>query len=213
MTGHTHGDSTTSRRLIDESSRVLADAFAHDPWANHVLADRAEREPTALATILRTPVRLASERGGLVTQIDESSPSRSIVAVSTWVPMSGRRLTAAMALRTGAIALPMLIGPRAFLRLTSDEHELHARLDRRANASMAYLWVLGVRRSHHGRGLGRAVVDTTCAQALSRGFTSLLLNTDNAANVAVYERLGFALVESGARASGLTTHVMLRQLP
>ncbi|MGL5909527.1 MAG: GNAT family N-acetyltransferase, partial [Phycicoccus sp.] len=111
-----------------------------------------------------------------------------------------------------ALLVPVVAGIRTMARLTRDEAELADVVAGHGRPGDAYAWVLGVRRDLHGRGLGRSVVDLACGQARRRGFRRMTLNTDNPANVAMYERLGFELCGTARRTSGLLAHVMARPL-
>lgn len=202
------GVSTDIRR---GAGRVLADAFAEDPWATYVLGASGTRRPRALARLMSVPVDVSADRGGLVL---ETSPDagRRPVAVSTWVPADRRGVGLVAAARAGALALPLEVGPATMVRLVRDEADLDRVLEPHLEDGDAYLWVLGVAREHHGQGLGRLVVDRTCAEATARGFRRVVLNTDNPTNVAIYRRLGFEPLTRVTRPSGLTSHVLARRV-
>ncbi|MGL5810177.1 MAG: GNAT family N-acetyltransferase [Nocardioides sp.] len=189
--------------------RVLADAFASDPWAHHVLGAPGSQRPRALAAVMRMPVFLAQRRGGLLIRNDDSG---RVGAVSTWVPARDRAIRTADVVRARALGVPFTAGVSTMGRLTRDQRDIDAVLEEHLRSSDAYLWVLGARRDLHGRGLGRAVVEATCNDARRRGFDRVVLNTDNPANVAMYERLGFQLLGTAPRPSALTVHVLAREV-
>lgn len=203
---------------LDEASRLLADAFRLDPWARHVLGAPGGSRQAALRAIMRVPVRLAAERGGVV--VDRGADG-SLAAVSTWLPLDQREVTIGVVRRAGALLLPLRAGPVTMRRLTRDEAELDAVLARLLHRPQhpepdgggdAYLWVLGAAASARGQGHGRTVVEQTCGEASRSGFGRLVLNTDNPDNVALYRRLGFTLVGTALRRSALTAHVLQRAL-
>lgn len=197
---------TTDQRA---ATRVLADAFAGDPWARYVLGAPGSRRAGALAAVMRAPVDVSRRRGGLVLEYDEHG---SVGAVSTWVPADQRHVGVVDAVRANALSVPITVGAPTMFRLGKDERDLDAVLAEHLRPGDAYLWVLGARRDLHGRGLGRAVVDETCRQAAARGFRRVVLNTDNPANVQMYARLGFELHDTARRSSGLTAHVLIRSV-
>ncbi len=191
------------------AAEVLADAFAADPWARHVLGAPGSRRPRALAAVMRVPIDVSRRRGGLIVRTDDHD---RVGAVSTWVPSDRRHVATADVLRARAMTVPLAVGIPTLLRLGKDERDLDVVLAGHLQPGDAYLWVLGVRRDLHGRGLGRAVVDETCRRAAERGFRRMVLNTDNTANVPMYERLGFRLHGTSTRPAGLVAHVLIRPL-
>ncbi len=200
-----------TEKVRREACSTLANAFAADPWARHVLGISGSCRPRALARLMSVPVAVAVRRGGLVLETTPDAGGRP-VAVSTWVPADRRGVGFLTAVLTGALTLPLEIGPATMIRLARDETALDRALAFHLRPDDAYLWALGVERHRHGRGLGRIVVDRTCLQAAGRGFRRVVLNTDNPSNVAVYQRLGFDLLGEHLRPSGLTSHVLGRAL-
>lgn len=72
----------------------------------------------------------------------------------------------------------------------------------------AYLWVLGVTRDRHGRGVGRALVEAVRADAAAAGHRRLVLVTHDPGNVARYEAMGFVPLGRSVRASGISLHAL-----
>jgi GNAT superfamily N-acetyltransferase len=58
----------------------------------------------------------------------------------------------------------------------------------------AYLWLLGVAPEARGTGLARSLVAAVKSQGAASGFSSLLLKTEQPANVPIYEHLGLTRV-------------------
>jgi GNAT superfamily N-acetyltransferase len=191
--------------LVDDAAEVLADAFADDPWARYVTG-RPHRRSVAL--LMRVPVVAAACRGALLTA---HHPDGAVLGAATWVPADQRGGGLLDALRARAAHLPLLLGPAAMCRLVQEETDTDRWVDGLTRAADAYLWVLGVRRGHHGAGWGRALVEATAAAA-SAGHERLLLVTHNPGNVARYERMGFHLLAASTRPSGLRVHAMARSL-
>lgn len=74
--------------------------------------------------------------------------------------------------------------------------------------TVAWLGWFGVAPEARGRGLGRAILESTIAIAVARGFTALRLYTTDSPNEAVaqklYEKLGFKVTRT-ERGEGFTT--------
>ncbi len=189
----------------DEVAAVLADAFTDDPWAVHVTGHRRR----GLRHVLRVPVVVSAAHGGVVRCRDAGG---ALLGAAVWTPGHRPGTGPADAWRSGALALPLHLGPRGSVRALREEAAQHAVLDPLLSPADAHLWVLGVRRDRHGRGLGRALVAGVTADAAARGYGRLVLNTDNPANVAVYEAMGLRLLTTSRRPSGLTSHVLARAL-
>jgi ribosomal protein S18 acetylase RimI-like enzyme len=206
---HGRTAAVTTAATARAACRVLADAFAADPWANYVLGAPGSDRPKALSAVMRAPVEMSRRYGGLVVEHDSLG---RVAAAASWVPADHMHVGAFDAFRTGAIFVPFAVGPRTMRRLVGDDAELATVVARHRQPADAYLWVLGVRRELHGQGLGRAVVDQTCEHARSTGHRRVILNTDNPSNVATYQRLGFELCGTQQRPSGLVAHVMVRPL-
>lgn len=64
--------------------------------------------------------------------------------------------------------------------------------------SALHIWELAVCRSHQGRGIGRALLETAVREAGRRGLAALTLTTFNnvAWNAPFYERLGFRIMQA-----------------
>ncbi len=74
-----------------------------------------------------------------------------------------------------------------------------------------YLTMLGVDPRAQGQGVGKRLIDDTIARAQAEGSDVVALDTENPANVALYEHLGF--VETSRvhlEADGLTIHCLRR---
>lgn len=189
--------------LRDAAADALADAFAADPWARYVTGRAFHPHDAAL---MRVPACAGARRGGLVT----AAGGRGVVGASTWVPAGRREAGMSDVVRARALGLPFVLGPAAMSRLVREATDTGGWADGVLRPDDAYLWVLGVRREAHGRGIGRMLVEATAADAASAGHTRLSLVTYNADNVSRYEAMGFSLLEVSRRGTGLTAHALAR---
>ena len=179
---------------------TLAAAFADDPLMVHVQPD-AHRRRTAVAALCRAAIVHSARHGGVVSH-------EHAAAVAIWVPVDRMRIEARDALAGGIATLPLRIGLGAFRRLVRHERWTEERIDELAEPGDGYLWMLGVRPSHQGRGLSRRPVETVTA-ALGANRTCWL-KTEQPDNVSLYEHLGFTLVESNVPPDAPTTWLFRR---
>lgn len=194
--------------LLTAAASALADAFAEDRWVGH---RDGPRPSGGVPLLMRVAADVGARRGGLVVAREGGSPSR-VLGASVWVPAHRRGGGPVDAVRAGSAVLPLVLGPRGLSRVLRDEADTDRAVAPHVRPGDAYLWVLGVRREGHGRGLGRALVESTAVDAAERGHGRLLLVTHDPRNVAKYLALGFTLLESTRRSSGITLHVLARPL-
>jgi ribosomal protein S18 acetylase RimI-like enzyme len=190
----------------DAAAAALADAFAEDSW---VRSATGGQEP-GLRAMMRVAVDAAARRGGLLVAHGEHGEARG---ASTWVPAGRRGGGVLDATHAGVLLrLPFELRSAGMIRLLRDQAQTGRVVDRHLRRSDAYLWVLGVRRAEHGRGIGRALVEATVADAIAAGRTRLVLATHDGANVAVYRALGFELLDDSVRSRGHVVHVLARSI-
>ena len=72
-----------------------------------------------------------------------------------------------------------------------------------------YVAVLGVRRDHQGKGVGRRLLGALCARADAEG-RALYLETQTSRNVAWYEGYGFSVLKSLGSADSMQVWEMAR---
>jgi ribosomal protein S18 acetylase RimI-like enzyme len=183
---------------LRDAAAVLAAAFADGVLFGHVEPDR-ERRLAGLRWLFEGTL-LHCSRHGSVEVVGEpdtvgAAPDAEVRAVAGWVPGERLSLTAADLVRTGLVATPARLGPRATRRLERHERPSEARLRDALTATTAYLWVVGADPDVQGRGLGRAALEAALTAMARTGHDRGLLRTDDEANVAWYERQGFELIE------------------
>lgn len=154
-------------------------------------------------------LRHSARHGGIL-----GDPAQGVLS---WVPLSRARPGGGDIVRSGMWSLPATWSWRALRRLSAHEHETLELLSNRVGADAGYIWVVGVDPAQAGRGLGAALVRKAVA-ALRLRFARIALKTEQARNVAFYERLGFRVIEETvARATGarvwLFEHAALPGVP
>ncbi len=190
------------------AASALADAFAEDGWVGH---SDGPRRSGGVPLLMRVAADVGARRGGLLVAQEGASPSE-VLGASVWVPADRRGGAPLDAVRAGAAALPLVLGPRGLARVLRDEADTDRAVEPHVRPGDAYLWVLGVRRDRHGRGLGRTLVEGTAVDAAQHGHGRLVLVTHDPRNVAKYLALDFALLDTSRRTSGITLHVLARPL-
>ena len=172
---------------MGEAAQVLARAFGDDPLFTWALPD-ARRRARALPYVFAGTLRHSRRHGGVVTAADGA-------AVVGWMRGDHVRMTAYDVVVSGLGLTPLRLGLAATRRLQVHEAACERALDDVAPSGWAYLCVVGVEPAEQGRGLGAEVIRSTLA-AMAPDHTACLLKTENPANVAVYEHLGFRVVRT-----------------
>ena len=163
---------------LDRCSQTLGLAFENYALMHHFIdpENRARRISEYQDTFLRK----VGMRAGHVWSADGG------VAVAVWTAPD----LADPATVFGPLAekFTHLAGSRASIMQASEA--VMARF--RPQEPCWFLGTVGVHPDHRGRGLGRAVIEAGLARAAKEGFPAFLETSDET-NVAIYERLGFAV--------------------
>ncbi len=173
------------------TAELLARAFADDPMMRYVIGREPDRHGR-LTAIFRTAVRAGVLHGG-VAQVHDGS---ELIATAVWLPTERIPASFVTMLRSGMLWVPFSAGISCMARMQRHEGPLERRLHRRFQEATGYLWCVGVEPSATGRGAGRKVIELACDQMTSRGLDRCILKTENEANVALYEHLGFRTFET-----------------
>jgi GNAT superfamily N-acetyltransferase len=190
----------------DEGAAVaaLASAFIDYPLLVALCPDAADR-PRVTEAFCRYLVRLSLGRGGVYATRD-----RAAVAC-TW-PVGAEWPSLWAGVRAGGLGLFWRMGwwrSRFLLRL---ERELDAARRQHVPGPHWYVTLLGVRPEARGKGLSRAVLRPVF-EAADRAGVPVYLETVPEANVAIYERLGFALRGHRVLRVGLHNWELVREPP
>jgi ribosomal protein S18 acetylase RimI-like enzyme len=177
----------------------LAAAFADYPLVRAIAPANARRASAAFCGML---VRYTVASGAAYTTSDRQ-------AVACWLPPDRGTVSPLGLVRSGVLPLAWELGLRGALLLERLGRDFERQRRRHVPGPHWYLILLGVAPIARGRGLARAVLQPVFATADAAGL-SCYLETEDAANVAVYTRLGFAVVGSRRVAGGLWNWEMTR---
>lgn len=187
---------------LDEASSLLAHAFMDYPAMRYIFADQGEYYERAVRALFRFNCERRAATGGSHLGVYEDN---ALVGVAGIAPTGETPLPAALQSRWSWFVA--LIGPQAADRLARFSH-----LTEQHRLPMLYLSlaVLGVLPEAQGRGYGRMLLDATHALAEAHPFTDgVYLDTESAANVALYEHVGYRVV-SREQLEDLTIWCMFR---
>ena len=175
---------TRVRKLRDDearaASRLLAAAFAHDPFIGHFFRGRRRRR-LALPSFFRAALHELL-RGGAVYALDVDGV---LTGVAAWAPPGGQP-PAPLAARLAALEVSALF-PRAAQRLRS---RFAALGDRHPPAPHWYLAFVGIAPRAQRRGLGRTLLAPVLEQA-DAARVVCYLKTPFPETRPFYRRLGF----------------------
>jgi ribosomal protein S18 acetylase RimI-like enzyme len=193
-------------QAIDElaARELLASAFAHDPLFVAV-AGPADAPASAAGRQAFAGFVLAMNRvvGGRPRGCFRAG---ALVGVALLEPPAPSRLAASVAaLRFIPVALR--VGPRASALL--NRYWLRTR-EAAPRERHHYLALLGVDPRVQGQGIGKQLVLDAVARARAAGSELVALDTENQANVALYEHLGFVETQRLELDGGPAIHCMRR---
>lgn len=174
--------------LLDVANDTLVAAFMDDSMVGWVFPDATSR-PRGLRRLQRVPLEYGL-RYGYVRQSDEGR------CVAIWVPpeapMSPWRMV-----RSGMLAAPFRTGLGPLGRFASAGGTMDKIHKRYMSGPHWELLIVAVRPELQGRGRGSALVRDGLARADEAGLPCYL-NTNTPANLPLYERFGFTVLEEAA---------------
>jgi GNAT superfamily N-acetyltransferase len=174
----------------------------------YVLPDDAIRQ-WQLKRIFRGPINACELLGGVAEQYIDTD----LVAAALWLPVRRVPLPITIALRSGIVLAPLLIGPGATFRMLRHETRCERLIGEIAGDKCGYIWIVGVAPERFRNGLGRSIMNQALADMASRNLTLCLLKTENEDNLGFYEALGFRTVaELRNSQADLTSWVLGRSL-
>jgi ribosomal protein S18 acetylase RimI-like enzyme len=185
---------------------VLVASHTNYPAFRHIFPD-PRRRVRALRPFFAATLRDAIPFGSVYAGVDAAAPA----AIAVWLPPGAFPWTGARQARAApGLVQTMIAAPRsfpAFMGLGSNAARAHP------TEPHWYLVVLGVRPGHQGRGHGSRLLAAGLRHADSNG-TACYLETSDPANVAFYQRFGFAVVDHALPlVPGGPTHVAMRRPP
>ena len=193
-----------SRRQIPEAAKVLARAFADDPFQRYVFPDSRESErlsPVHFSAIIRY--------GDLAGEV--WTTEGVIAGVTVFLPPSHREMDERKMREAGLLDLPSNIGPLPAERFTKIMDQLEPYHRRDAPVPHWYTMVIGVEPSMQGKGVASSLLNTMFERA-DRERVPCYLETSQPKNVQFYQRHQFeVLVNEVDPRSGLRFWTFRRQ--
>ncbi len=175
------------------AAALLARAFQDDPFYRAILPDEDKRRKTSFW--LHDKVLRYCFRYGTTHTLP------SLEGVACWLHPGQTELTIGRIMRSGLLAMPLRMGPAAFVRFSTYTSYSSKLRRQKSPDTYWYLWVLGVDLPYQGRGVGGRLIRPVLEQA-DASRTACHLETENETNLAFYEKRGFRVVAEG-RVPGL----------
>ena len=194
------------QQLRADAATVLAEALMVEPGFAYIFLDTDDRRE-ALSAIARAIIGTATRANTCWAAIENGA----VVGVAVWAAPGAYPPSRLEQIRQ----LPSIV---RLLRLGISTARRVQELDTRAHAYFPqepvwYLPALGVAPSMQGRGIGTGLIRYSLAQI---GDHACYLETGTEANVRLYQRFGFAVVNPAAQLTpegGPTHWTMLRPAP
>jgi ribosomal protein S18 acetylase RimI-like enzyme len=196
-----------NKKEIETTGRIIAEAFLHYPLMKYAFEGMSEeRRAKHLLTLYTKCVKASAMYGGVITRPDD-------LGAVIWLPGENFTLTLAKEIRSGMATIPLLLGPKATLRLMNHDSESEGWIKKNAAPGMAYIWCIGVVPAAQGRGYSRTLIDQCIDQMRQLGHTECWLKTEDPKNVTIYQKLGFTLMnEMMVKSSGIPSWAMRKMI-
>jgi ribosomal protein S18 acetylase RimI-like enzyme len=191
------------RSMLDTGNDTLVSAFLHDSLVEWVFPDPATRE-RHLRVLNRIPLEFGLRYG----YVGQSGNGR---CVAVWVP-PGQSMSPWRMVRSGMLGVPLRTGIAPLARFGGAGGVMDKIHHRYMDGPHWELLIAGVDPGLQGQGRGVALVRDGLARADAAGLPCYL-NTNTAANVPFYERLGFTVLEEATLGEGGPQAWALRRDP
>lgn len=190
------------RTALDRAVMTVARAFLPDPMITWVFPEAAGR----LAGT-RALMRVLAEYGLRYGRVTASHDAK---AVCVWIP-PGPGITIPGLIRSGMLGLPLRTGLGPFGRFMAANEAMDKIHKARVPGPHWYLFGVAVDPELHNQGIGSAIIREGLALA-DRESRLCYLETSEPRNLALYQRLGFAVLEKATLGKGgPPAWAMLRQ--
>jgi len=190
-----------SPSMVDTGTSTIARAFMSDPLFAWAFPDAATREQK-LAVLHRVLVEYGLRYGHRITQSDDGR------CVAIWEP-PGQSMGLVGLARSGLLTAPLKLGPGPVARLARAAAAIEpVRQQSMAGQPHWYLSIAAIDPDLQGKGRGGALLREGLARIDADGLPCFL-DTNNEANLPLYERFGFTTVaqvqvgEDGPQAWGM----------
>lgn len=170
---------------VSKAGFILADAFEIDPIWKIVLGSCSKAQRNSW---FEAPVRYCMKYGTAMAS------SSSIEGFIGWLPGGFAEMTFDRMLKSGATKSGKKAGFKAMLRMMPlkifDEHrKIHM-----GNKPYIYVMIVGVSPQFQGKGVGGKLLRAVIAESEKTGLP-IYLETGTPNNVAMYEHLGFIVLD------------------
>jgi len=176
------------RKDIMPASKVLADAFQHDPLWNRIREGEPDFDKRFRA-IFEVPVRHCLKYGEVY------ATSEGLEGVIGWVPGEYADTNAWRMILSGSLGSAIRIGLNAVRKMRPVFSQVVK--DRRkhmAGHTFLYVSVLGVATTLQGKGFGKRLLAAAIEECERKGLY-LYLETETEENARMYEHFGFSLLK------------------
>ena len=176
------------KRDIVRASKLLADAFQHDPLWNRISEGESDFEKRFRA-IFEVPVRHCLKYGEVY------ATSEDLEGVIGWVPGEYADMNAWRMIRSGSLGSAMRIGLNPAKKMGSVfKAVVKDRREHMAGHTFLYVSIVGVATKAQGKGFGRKLLDAAIKKSEREGLY-LYLETETEENMRMYEHFGFRLLK------------------
>lgn len=197
ITGRVRAGKSDAGRI----AALFARAFQNDPLMRYAIPDAQQRR-RLLPTLMGLNVRYGCRYG-------EVHHTPEYTGAAIWLPPGQTAYTLWRLLRAGMFIAPLRLPWPVLRRLATVESRARALHERYAPGSHWYLAQIGVEPAFQRQGIASRLLRPMLARADAAGLPCYL-ETENAANVAVYQRYGFQVVAEDVVSAGLHIWAMLR---
>jgi len=180
------------RSSLDRAVITIARAFSPDPMITWVFPDAAGRLAGSRA-LMRVLVAFGLRYGRVTSSHDAK-------AVGVWIP-PGQGITIPGLIRSGMLGLPFRTGLGPFGRFIAANEKMDKIHKTRVFEPHWYLFGVAVDPDLHGQGIGSAIIREGLALA-DRDSKPCYLETSEPRNLALYKRLGFAVLQEATLGKG-----------
>jgi len=170
------------------ASKVLADAFQHDPVWNKIYEGGPDIGKRFHA-FFEGGVRYCLKYGEVY------APSKDLEGVIGLVPGKYADMSWWRAIRSGTMSVGMRMGLKTAMKMgTIFKPVVKDRREHMAGGAFLYVLVFGVSTELQGKGFGRKLIGAAIEKSEREGL-HLYLETETEENVRMYEHFGFRLLK------------------
>jgi len=198
---------TDLRRLsesdLDNAARVLARSFPDDPMMRYFFLDEPQAE-RKMRLLFQVVVRYGLIYGEVY------APSSNIEGVAVWLTSDNNIWDQAKLEQCGFREFSSQVSSAVIEKIVSLDDFSTSRKKQNVPFKHWYLAFIGVAPEHHGKGFASVLIKPML-ERIGRESVPCYLETATGKNVAIYEHLGFRLIEKAAiPGTDICLYTMLR---